>query len=241
MLIGVKAHAERPDWTKQNTYKKDGSILTLVCKGAGPSLDLARSASMNSCKATAANEANSGVTIKSMSIETQSDASFHQEVSSVKKVTNLSCDILSEYFSESEGSTEVFLLCRFDLSKSNVAAVPDATDDDEAKGIIKNPNSLVQSGENQDEGPKAALIQSSARHIILTVMPVKCESIIIKSKSKSRSVRCDANPMAVLVDPSVDHEIIIRANGFLPKHVKLQDRKPAGFEEPTEIEVLLEK
>lgn len=78
-----------PSWV--NTYKLDGSRLTVACAGEGPAADIARKIAMDSCRSSAADQLRTNIKVQSKSIETESQVGLHQEVSSEQEFENLNC------------------------------------------------------------------------------------------------------------------------------------------------------
>jgi hypothetical protein len=66
--------------------------------------------------------------------------------------------------------------------------------------------------------PQPAFVASSTTSIVISTVP-PCDTILV-SGQKSRVIDCKDNPMSVLFQAG-DQEIIVRANGFIPKHVRL--------------------
>ncbi len=244
VLLSTTASAESPRWTRENGIKQNGSALTVVSSGVGPSLDLARRAAIDQAKATAADQVNGSADIRSLSIETEKSASFHSEVSSIKRVNNLVCNPKDDYFEEKNGSFTVWLKCEFDLSKSRVVTITEGEGQIQKQNQTKNDQAGDKSIVAVDGSfsQKAPLIGKSTtgedRHLVLSVVPA-CESILVRGK-QSRTIHCKGNPVTVLVFKS-DTEMIVRGPaGFAPKHLKVHEKRTDTS--PTEtLEVYLEK
>lgn len=222
-VVSFAAVAAPPEWTRKNGIQEQGSTLTVVTTGSGPSLDLARRSAIDHAKGTAAEQINGSANIQSMSIETEKTASFHSEVSSTKKVEGLTCKPLNEYFEDKEGSFTVWLKCEFDLKKARVQMVdetPSSSNESPApgKGVGKSIE-VAGSGTSASNVAPGTFSRGENRHLILSVIPA-CESILIRGK-QSRSIPCKSNPATIMLLPT-DKEVIIRGPaGFAPKHLKV--------------------
>lgn len=236
-IVSCAAMAAPPEWTRQNGIQQQGSILTVVTTGSGPSLDLARRLAIDQAKGTAAEQINGSANIQSMSIETEKSVSFHSEVSSTKKVEGLTCKPSNEYVEDKEGSFTVWLRCEFDLKKARVQMV-----DETPRSSNESPASKKDVGKSIEivgKGPSASRVapgttsRGENRHLILSVVP-SCESILVRGK-QSRSISCKSNPVTVTLLPT-DKELIIRGPaGFAPKHLKVHGNVQSSQSEAMEV------
>lgn len=243
MVLGMasSAFADRPSWSKEETLKQVGSILYVVCDGAGPSRDLARKFALDSCLTTAANQVNSNFKVTSLSLETEKSVNFHSEVSSNKTVTGLVCNPQSEYSEEKDGQHFVWLKCIYDTSKAKVVSVAEKmnlADESKSQSIVqaKKTTSYIRTYGKSVE--QKGIVQSSMRSIALTSIP-RCDSVLIRG-AKPRSVNCEEMPLTLTVLPD-DREIIVRSSGFLPKHIQLDQRRPSTTDSQENLEVYLER
>lgn len=191
LFLPLSGQAEAPAWVRQDAFKRTGSILTLVCRGEGPD-DLARREALSKCRAAAADHANADFQVTTLSVETEKSIGFHEEVSSQKTVTGLECAVKDEYIEQKDGFFVAYLKCSFDLSKAKIVSEP-----------AEEP-AQVELGEN--------------KVLYLSSIP-KCDSVIVKG-SRPRTITCKANPTPIQFQPG-DRSIIIRADGYQPKHLNL--------------------
>jgi hypothetical protein len=210
VALASSAHAGEA-WVTEDTMSRNGSILTLVCVGRGPSQDLARREALETCQGTAADSLKTDINVKTMSVETDKDAAFHSEISSRTKVVGLECKVLKERAEEIQSESVDHIKCEFDLSKAK--SVP----------IVENETVVVE---------KTQI--GSDRQLILSTVP-KCESILITG-SQPRVVRCDRNPTIMFLRTE-DGELIVRSPGRQPAHVMPK----SGSELVQRLEVYLEQ
>lgn len=241
LFLSVVAAAAPPDWTRQNGIRQNGSTLTVISTGSGPSLDMARRSAIDQAKATAADQVNGSANIQSLSIETEKSASFHSEVSSTKKVEGLVCKPMNEYVEDKGGFYNVWLRCEFDLKKARVQMVdeaPNRSNDSLASGRPGGKSIEIVGGSASTSSPIPGKdSRSENRHLILSVVP-SCESILVRGK-QSRTILCKSNPVMVMVLPT-DKEMIVRGPaGFVPKHLKVHG--DAQDSESEAMEVYLDK
>lgn len=234
--------AAAPEWIKNDTLIKNGSVLTVVCVGSGPSLDIGRRLATDQCKSTAAEQANSSARIKSLSIQTEKTISFHEEISSNKKIINLTCNPEKEYFEIQGDSYHVWIKCRFDLSRAQVVnsdkdedtAIPSGSVD----SLIKNHDNISSVPKYNSEYSEKKRVTGENRSFTLISIP-QCQTILIRGE-KPRSVNCDEMPKTFLVYPN-DTELIVRASGYLPKHIELNTGRVPGNQTTETLEVYLER
>lgn len=213
--------AAMPPWA-EISQRRTGDILSVVCTGKGISLDLARNNCLKSCIATAANQVVDTATVKTLSIETESDVTYHQEVKQVSSIKGLRCVPKNEAIEETnEGGYKVWIICEFDLSKvkaSEIAEDPSPSGRVPVGSIIKNKNDV------QRQDPDTLKIDSDQRdkqtRLSVSTIPM-CDMILIRGK-QPRSIRCEANPQVVIAIPG-DREMIVRAKGRKPKTVMLEN------------------
>ncbi len=206
--VACMADGGVPSWTKSAT-KLDGKTYTTVCSGQGPSVDLARAASLNSCKSSAATALSSTFSVSTTTIQTEQSSGLHEVVESSEKYENLSCDPQKEEIIESSGSYKVWTLCRFSLDKVQAKAEP-------AKPEVRDkaPLSVI------DDKLPTNYTHGTRRKISLAVVP-QCESVIVLG-SQPRIVDCTSSPVLVIISPN-DSQLIIRGDvsEYQPKKINL--------------------
>lgn len=102
LLLSVHANAKIPDWAAHNSTKLNGQILTTVCHGLGPSLDIARSEALKTCQSNSSQFFKSKIRIKSLSVETEKSVGFHQEITYADAIEGLNCDPQRDQTDESD-------------------------------------------------------------------------------------------------------------------------------------------
>lgn len=221
LLMSLQSIAKIPSWAANNSTKLNGKILTTVCHGLGPSLDIARSEALKTCQLNASQYFKSKINIKSLSVETEKSVGYHQEVASAEEVEGLNCDPQRDQIDESDSQFSFWLECKFDLN--NVSSKP-------IEQINKSSdNSQLNTLESTNISPKQDI---QDRYIFISTVP-KCESVIIKGK-KSRTVQCSKNPLKIQIKED-DQEILVRAKNYKPKTINLK-----GVKTNEAIQVLLD-
>lgn len=221
-FFSLVANAKIPKWASSDTTKLNGSALTTVCHGLGPSVEIARSEALASCQINASQFFKSKVSIKTLSVETEKSVGLHQEISSNDEISNLICEPIKDEIEELDSQYSIWIMCKFDVSKTKSASieVPKSTD-------AKENNNL--SAVKPVNKPSNNLIKT----IFLSTVP-KCDSIIIKG-DRSRTIDCKSNPTELNLLES-DVEMIVRAKSYQPKIINLKNR---GNNE--ELQILLDK
>lgn len=221
-LMSSLANAKIPAWAASNSTKLSGSLLTTVCHGVGPSVDVARGEALTSCQLNASQFFKSKIKVKTLSVETEKSVGFHQEVSSEDELSNLICEPVKDEIEESDSQYSIWIQCKFDIArtKSKPIEAANATE-------LKENNNLTYF--------KPSKIESSSltKTIFLSTIP-KCESIIVKG-GQSRTIDCKSNPMELSIYNS-DVEMIIRAKNYKPKTIGLKNR-----ENNEDLQILLDK
>jgi len=217
------AHSE-PEWAKKiDTQKLNGTKLTILCVGDGPSLELARQTATGSCLSTARRQLITKQNIKSLTVETESSVGFHEEVSENIIVSGLTCRPKKEAFEAAESSVRVWLLCEYDLEKATVRegtgkVEVDAPSKQSIDGI-ENRHDLKQLAVVTPATKVYETVVSSEQNVIISSVP-SCQSIIVRGK-RPRTHKCQTNPVTLLIYED-DDEAIVRAPGYLPKTIKLK-------------------
>jgi hypothetical protein len=189
-LLLSQASASTPSWAVNDTERLEGTRYRAVCSGDGPSIGLARRQAIDDCKVSAAEHLPGEITVKSLSVLSEQDGAYHQEVTRRSRVTGLSCNPLREHVEETDARVKVWILCLFDLSRAHAR--------------IQWPVLAKRRG-------------GRAGVLTLAVLP-DCTSVIVRGSGPARVVRCDRNPVSVLVEPG-DNELLVRGEGSLPKWV----------------------
>ncbi len=238
-LLSIQAWS-KPEWAKGDSFVRNGKTLTVICVGQAPlgASDLARRQGLQECRNSAISQLQTDFSQKSLTIETEQTTSFHSETVIEHNYSGVDCDVLKSHIEDSkdDGVTRAYIKCRFDLSKAKVTNSP------EKESLPQSTDKLVSKVEDSKfeqvkiyDNPVA---RSDRQQLTISSIP-KCDSILFKGSG--RTMKCESNPITVLVFPD-DTEIIIRKNGFKPKHVELStDRKIKESKEIQSIGVFLEK
>lgn len=217
-----------PSWAKTGSQELNGNVFRVVCSGQGPSVDLARREAELGCKASAASKLTTSGQVKSVTIETEGYADFHQEVREQVRYENMTCMPEKEEIEESGPQITVWLRCRFDLSKVTSQTIER---NDTSDSTDRNDPQL---SDRQVRAKAGNIQKSDARSVSVASVP-PCTDILI-SGSKPRTIECSGNPVNLVVDQD-DTTMMIRAKGYIPKVIRLE-RESRGTES---IQVILEK
>lgn len=221
-ITSSMANGKVPTWAASNSTKLNGSLLTTVCHGIGPSVDIARSEALTSCQLSASQFFKSKINIKTLSVETEKSVGFHQEVSSDEELSNLTCEPTKDQLEELDSQYSVWIECKFDISKTKSKPV-EAKPADE----LKENNNLSYSK------PSKVASSSLSKTLFLSTVP-KCESIIIQGE-RARTIECKSNPIELNIYNS-DTEMIVRAKNYKPKVINLKNRS-----NNEDLQILLDK
>ena len=221
-LMGSLANAKIPAWAASNSTELSGSLLTTVCHGVGPSVDVARGEALTSCQLNASQFFKSKIKVKTLSVETEKSVGFHQEVSSEDELSNLICEPIKDEIEESDSQYSVWIRCKFDTSKTK--STPTQKTD---KPELNENHNLSYTKRSKSEST------SLTKTVFLSTIP-KCESIIIKG-DRPRTIECKSNPIELNIYNS-DIEMIIRAKNYKPKTIGLESR-----ENNEDLQILLDK
>jgi hypothetical protein len=196
IILLLSAHsssfAAQPAWAARGTQALQGKTLTVVGVGQSPSLAIARQEAVDTCDKAAANHVRGAVKVRSITVETEKDASFHQEVSTEGSLTNLVMEPIAESIDEIGDSFRVWLQCRYQLERVRFLPCRDL----------------------------ASPVRRRVGFRTLTVSSIPmCGTILVRGKYP-RTIACDSNPALVVVS-SEDTEIVVRRNGYLPATLKL--------------------
>lgn len=201
-----------PLWATQNTLKKDGAALTVVCSGQSTSLDFARQNALENCARTVSTQLSSTATVKTISIETEKSVAFHSEVFSEKSISGLKCDVLKDEVETTAQGITVWIKCKYDLSKVFVQerqSPPISADKQEQNIAIKQTKNNLRSDRKVS---KQTFVQVGS-------VPM-CSTILIRG-SKPRMIQCPNNPTDIGIENG-DEEIIVRAEGYQPKTMPIR-------------------
>jgi hypothetical protein len=206
-------------WAKPPAWFKDGTHLSypqysVTCSASGPSLDQARKQAISNCKSSATDQLPTNTSYKSVVIETERDIAVHSESASDLVIRNLQCIPRKEEVEEAESSYTVYLLCDFDLGKTEVA---ERRPERRGKGIS---DGLNQFADKPVEYTEPIRIPANSKSISISTAP-QCQDILIRG-SRSRIVRCTENPISIIFS-GADKEMVIRKNGFRSKTVNVSD------------------
>lgn len=243
-LIPCISSAGAPTWARSGTMERNGQTLKVVCIGSGPSLDLARTEAMASCRNSAMGQLQSNLTIRSEIFESERDTAYHQETKQLATYSGLQCFPEKEELDTSADQVTVYLKCRYDLKNVKVTDASKETNLADSKNVgadsvIANQAALNKLSASDAKIEEKKIAQSEAVQVIIASVPA-CDSIIIRSKRPDRVVRCTENPQTVLVHTESDTDLVVRAKGYLPKTIPLQRRGTTSLETET-IHVYLSK
>jgi hypothetical protein len=224
--------AEQPAWLKA-PIQKSGQNLSVVGLGEGSTIDLARRMAHKSCVSSAADFINDSFTVNSTSVQSEKDVALFDEVSSNKRFDGLKTNSLTEYSENKGDSISVWLKCDFDLASvhqqtgaTNIPVVsPRAT-------IAREPAS-VAAASSFEVGSNSA---SDVKRVMLSVSPL-CDTVLVTGGSKPRIIRCDHNPVAVIVEPG-ETKLVITAPNFKPKTLKLDPQRTGTTSEESYAVIL---
>jgi hypothetical protein len=226
-LVG-RAEAKTPEWAKKNTQQLLGKTFITTCSGTGPSLDTARRDALDSCRLSARQQLASNIEVRSLTIQSENSAGFHEEVTENGDYDGLICVPSKDEVEETDGGYRVWIQCRFDLAKVKVHRPEKIAEPQSSPSSSKSLGTLQSvSGHGRD------LHDADNFTLMISVVP-KCDSLLIRGK-KPRQVACDANPMKVVLDLT-DKTILVRAAGFHPKTITIESEKANA-----NIQVLLDK
>jgi hypothetical protein len=215
--------AEIPSWAKEGTLKKNGNIVTAICNGSGPTVNIARQDAISNCQATVSQFLNGELKINSLAIETEKSVGFHQEVEQQLNLKDFTCNPKKDEVIESNGSFQFWIKCEFDLSKVSIvkAEAPSGSSIKEESVDLKSMTPVTV--KNLSEG----------KVLFLETIP-QCESVLVKGV-KPRTIDCNKNPMKIVLDED-DQTVIVRALNYQPKTIPLKGRSNREI-----LSVILEK
>ena len=216
-----------PSWAREGGQQRIGQVYRVACSGIGPDASIARREAIESCQSSAGQQLLTNIRVKSLSVETEKEVAFHQEISDEAQFSNLRCNPLKEKINDTDQQVKLWLLCEFDLSKAKAIPLNSKNDPTEAKttnnGIIKNKDDLERVTAKYGRGKTGRYLSGQQKTITISVVP-QCTDLLIRGEEPSRTIACHENPVTVVVDQA-DTEIIVRASGYMPKTLSLSKRK----------------
>jgi hypothetical protein len=213
LAAGAFAFAKPPSWFKDNT-KLAYPRYSVTCAATGPSLHQARQLAIGNCKSSAMDQLPTRTKFQSVIVETDEEVALHSESTTEAIVKNLTCNHRHEETEESESSFTVYLLCDFDLSKTELVNRPlDRTN----KGVSAG---LNQFAEKPVDYVEPLRVPANTKSISISTAP-QCRDILIRGK-RSRIIRCTENPISIIFTEA-DTELVIRKNGFRSKTINVSE------------------
>jgi len=227
LLLGSSAAIAdgRPEWTGRNTQSISGKMFHAVCSGTGPSTDLARREAKENCLVAASQQLTTTVQAKSVAAESEKGIVFHSEVAEEQGFTGLTCVPGREFIEETQNQSHVWIECTFDLAKAKMINAADKP----TIGDEKSNSSWVSVKSDQSTSPATTTkpsgryISSDVKTLTLSVVP-RCYDLLIRGDKPVRVVKCQSDPVTITVQPD-ENEIIVRATGFLPKTIHLNEKR----------------
>lgn len=219
-VVGTPSLAE--DWT-QTPPRLNGTHVLVSCHGLGPDKDLAFRNALDQCRGLAVDQLASGFDIESLTIETETSAAYHEEISASRHISGLQCLVRQQREQDTDSGISLWLQCDFDSAKTKIESSP-------GRGLTAIPSPRLAIAL---DSPKPEFIQSQNKQLIIATVP-QCESMLVRGKM-NRVIDCESNPISLLVY-STDKEIIIRAKGYDPEHITLSgDRNVIGETEALNV------
>ena len=185
-------------------------------------MDIARQEAISNCKTAAAHRMQTSIVIKSTVIQTEKDSAVHEETKENFIAANLDCLPERDEVEYLQGSVKFWIKCRFDLKAIKSGPIPaNEQGHPNSDAIAANPSAVSVRQVTPAEKP----IQSSRRRLLISTIPA-CREILIGGP-KARIQRCDANPVALTVEPE-DVTLTVRAVGHMPKVITIKQGEPAN-------------
>lgn len=173
-----------PDWAKTSSQNRKGNIYQAVCSGTGPSIALARQEATESCQQSAGQQLITNIEVKSLSIETEKDVLYQQEIRGKTRYIRLICKSKKEEIEELYQQYKIWLLCEFDLTKAR--AVPLSyyeKRDKQQPGQIQNKDSLESLNSIPSTVQPGKYMSSKNRIITIATIP-QCNEMIITGSGR---------------------------------------------------------
>lgn len=228
IVEGVALAAGAPSWALRDTERLEGHLFSAVCAGSGPGVGHARQEAIDSCKVSAAQHLLTEVDVRSMSIASEGQAAYRQEVVSRSRVSGLVCVPRREEIQEDGDRVKLWVLCEFDLSRARAVSVGAMETQENAPepgrpDWISNRKALegVESVRNRSTPENSP----GARERVLTIAVIPmCTDVVVQGEMPARVVRCTRNPVSIAIDPA-DRQLLVRADGYFPKTILLAPSK----------------
>ena len=199
-----------PSWVSSTKSEVTDSIVEVNCSGDGPSADLARSAAINDCLGSAGDLIAPSLNVSTLVVETETSAGLHQEIAKKHSFKGLTCQPIKEVVEGGQGSFTVWVRCRFDRSKVAIVEISNVA----KKKENAKPLSLMK-------------VSKERKRINISTVP-SCTTLIVKGKS-GRIIKCDRNPMEIVVDQG-EKTVLIRADGHQPEEIEIGGDKHEQYE-----------
>jgi hypothetical protein len=221
------AIASTPQWALKDTAQLNGKVLRVACTGMGPGVAQARQEAIDSCKMSAAQYLISDVRMKSLTVSTERDTAYQQEVQNQAQVSGLVCEPKHEQIEETEDRVKLWVLCDFDLSRARMSRnlTPESTTLEKsaanARGEdwVKNRADIETVEAARGKSQSAEDVVERTRVLTVAVVP-QCRDVVVTGSAPARLLRCDRNPISILIEPG-DQKVLIRADGHFPKSILL--------------------
>jgi hypothetical protein len=221
LLHAGVAYGGAPLWALHESAQLKGRLLRVACSGVGPSVAQARQEAIDGCKLSAVQYLMSDVRTKSLSISTERDVAYQQEVLNQSQVSGLACVPKHEQIVESEDRVKLWVLCEFDLSRAHArrAPMPEPLERKETGDWVRNRADVERidpvGGKTRTYGD----LSDEKRILTVAVVP-RCRDVIVYGEQPARVLPCVRNPVSILIEPG-DQQVLLRADGHIPKSILL--------------------
>lgn len=203
-----------PPWWTADPVVRNGRTLTVQCLGEGATLELSEMEARDRCDARAILEFRSVVATKEVVVTTDYDSASHRETEDKTCVIGVVCKDPKIISCESDGVSKTWRRCVFDSSSLKEGTAK------ECGTASTGSNEGATSLRRRQTVPGAGKQESGTAYIATVSVTPKCTDIVVTG-SNGRRVTCTGNPMRVPIQPG-DEELIIRAQGYLPKTVSVE-------------------
>jgi hypothetical protein len=191
LLFSLISSSYASNGSQSDLPKRIGKTLTISCRGEASDRYIAMRLALDQCRSLATEFLKTSFTVRSLTVQTNHDSSFHSEISSSNNLTGLECKIIKKEEAEKDGVATVALDCEYDTSKLTITSI--------AQRPVSDVNSSV------------------VRSIVLSSIPI-CSDIVLTGL-RARTIKCSVNPLRLTLYPE-DKEVIIRADGYKPIHLE---------------------
>lgn len=207
IFLSPLANAEVPSWAKDASHRQ-GNLYYTVCSGTGISVGAARESCLHDAVTSASEQLASEVKVQRGSYEDLNEVTLYKSVESDAIYRNLSCKQQKEQIFEQDGGYQVWLKCKFDLSK--IVVVPT-----EAKTDRSSVADLAEPRAKEFQEKKTE--EKTSKHFFSISTAPACMEILVRGE-KNRTFPCKKNPTEIVLF-SGDEEIVIRASKRKPKRI----------------------